>query len=130
MLAQWALSHPFRGRRPRISHNHVKEPSMSTNRRILAALFAGALAVAGCAHLGDKSVGATIDDATITSKVKAKFVADSTVKAMDIKVNTFEGVVQLAGFANSPEEARRAEVIARETAGVKSVKNDIRLAQR
>ena len=102
---------------------------MRTNRKILAALFAGTLA-AGCAHLGDKSVGATIDDATITSKVKAKFVADSTVKAMDIKVNTFEGVVQLAGFANSPEEARRAELIARETAGVKSVKNDIRLAQR
>lgn len=103
---------------------------MKSNRNLLAAIVIGtALAAAGCSHLGDKSVGATIDDAAITSKVKAKFVADSAVKAMDIKVNTFEGVVQLSGFANSRAEAQRAETLARETAGVKSVKNDIRLAQ-
>lgn len=103
---------------------------MKSNRSLLAAILTGAALATGCAHLGDKSVGATIDDAAITTKVKAKFVADSTVKAMDIKVNTYEGVVQLAGFANSPAEAQRAEILARETAGVKSVKNDIRLAQK
>ena len=102
---------------------------MKSNRNLLAAIVIGTALAAGCSHLGDKSVGATIDDAAITSKVKAKFVADSTVKAMDIKVNTFEGVVQLSGFANSRTEAQRAETLARETAGVKSVKNDIRLAQ-
>lgn len=103
---------------------------MRSNRNLLAAIVAGAVLATGCAHFGDKSVGATIDDATITSKVKAKFVADSTVSAMDIKVNTYQGVVQLAGFANNPNEALRAEQIARETSGVKSVKNDIRLAQK
>lgn len=103
---------------------------MNSNRNLLAAIVLGTALAAGCAHIGDKSVGATIDDATITSKVKAKFVADSTVKATDIKVNVYEGVVQLSGFANSREEAARAEVLARETSGVKSVKNDIRLAQK
>jgi osmotically-inducible protein OsmY len=103
---------------------------MRSNRIFLAAAFAAALSAAGCANLGDRSVGTTIDDATITSKVKAKFVADSVVSAMDINVNTFGGVVQLAGFADSAVQARRAEALARETKGVKSVKNDIRLAQK
>jgi hyperosmotically inducible protein len=103
---------------------------MKSNRNLLAALLVGAALATGCSHLGDKSAGATIDDAAITTKVKAKFVADSTVKAMDIKVNTYEGVVQLSGFANSRDEAHRAEVLARETAGVKSVKNDIRMASK
>ena len=100
------------------------------NRNLLAAVILGTALAAGCSHLGDKSAGATIDDAAIVTKVKAKFVADSTVKAMDIKVNAYEGVVQLSGFANSPAEAQRAEILARETSGVKSVKNDIRLAQK
>jgi len=100
------------------------------NRNLLAAVILGTALAAGCSHLGDKSAGATIDDAAIVTKVKAKFVADSTVKAMDIKVNAYEGVVQLSGFANSPAEVQRAETLARETSGVKSVKNDIRLAQK
>lgn len=103
---------------------------MNPNRNLLAAIFAGALAVTGCANLGDRSVGTTIDDATITSKVKAKFVADSVVDAIDVNVNTYAGVVQLAGFADSPEQARRAELIAAETEGVRSVRNDIRIARK
>jgi len=35
--------------------------------------------------------------------------------------------VQLSGFANSSAEADRAVQLARETKGVKSVKNDIRI---
>jgi hyperosmotically inducible protein len=101
------------------------------NRNLLAAIVVGtALATAGCANVGDKSVGAHIDDSTIATKIKSKFVADSTVEASDIKVTVFEGVVQLSGFAKSQEEVRRASEIARDTSGVKSVKNDIRLAQK
>ena len=102
---------------------------MKPNRNLLAAIVLGTALAAGCSHLGDKSAGATIDDATIATKVKSKFAADSTVKAHDIKVNVYEGIVQLSGFANSQQEAMRAEQIARDTAGVKSVKNDIRLAK-
>ena len=101
------------------------------NRNLLAAIVLGtALATAGCANVGDKSVGAHIDDSTIATKIKSKFVADKTVEASDIKVTVFEGTVQLSGFAKSTDEVRRAGEIARETSGVKSVKNDIRLAQK
>ena len=103
---------------------------MNTKSILAATLFGSALALGsvGCTHLGDKSAGAIVDDATITTKVKAKFVEDPTVKAMNIKVDTYQGVVQLSGFANSQAEADKAAQIARATSGVKSVKNDIRLA--
>jgi osmotically-inducible protein OsmY len=61
--------------------------------------------------------------------VKAKFVEDKAVSALNIKVNTYEGTVQLSGFAKSAAEAERAAQIARSVNGVKMVKNDIRLTQ-
>ena len=103
---------------------------MKSNRNLLAALIVGTALAAGCSHLGDKSAGATIDDAAITTKVKAKFAADDTVKARDIKVNVYKGTVQLSGFANSHEEMVQAERLARDTSGVNSVKNDIRMVQK
>ena len=49
---------------------------------------------------------------------------------MNIKVDTRNGVVQLSGFAASAAEAEKAAQLARTTAGVKSVTNDIRLASK
>ena len=105
---------------------------MRTKSSLLAAALLGtALAVGsvGCTNLGQKSAGATVDDAAITTKVKAKFVEDKTVHAMNIKVDTYKGTVQLSGFAKNAEEAERAADLARSVNGVKMVKNDIRLTQ-
>ena len=103
---------------------------MKSKSLFAAVLLGSAVAIGsvGCTHLGDKSAGAIIDDATITTKVKAKFIEDPVVKAMNIKVDTYQGIVQLSGFASSMNEAEKAAQIARNTEGVKSVKNDIRLA--
>jgi len=104
---------------------------MNTKSLITAALIgSAAIAFGGCTHLTDKPASAVVSDAEITTKVKAKFVEDPVVKAMNIKVDTYQGVVQLSGFANSQTEADKAAQIARGTSGVKSVKNDIRLASR
>jgi len=82
----------------------------------------------GCASTPkQESAGEYFDDATITGKVKAALVKDSDVKAKDINVETFKGVVQLSGFADSQAEINKAVQVARDTKGVKSVKNDIRL---
>ncbi len=105
---------------------------MKTRSSLLAAALLGAavaLGSAGCTNLGSKSAGEVIDDAAITTKVKARFVEDRTVSAMNIKVDTFKGVVQLSGFASSVAEAERAADLASRVNGVKSVKNDIRLKQ-
>jgi hyperosmotically inducible protein len=75
------------------------------------------LAGAGCSVTRDQqSVGSYVDDATITTKVKAKFAEDKTVSAMAIQVETLKGTVQLSGFAKSLDE---------KAAGVADVKNDI-----
>lgn len=89
-----------------------------------------ALAVSACA--GDathRSTGAYIDDATITAAVKTKLIGDETVKARNINVDTYNGVVQLSGFVESRVEASQAIALAEEVEGVKSVKDDLRLRQ-
>lgn len=74
-----------------------------------------------------QSSGAYLDDSTITVKVKSAFVADKDVSALDIKVETTNGVVQLSGFANSRQVIARADELARNIQGVKLVENDIQL---
>ncbi len=74
-----------------------------------------------------ESPGQYVDDATITTKVKSAFVADKTVSAMDVKVETYKGTVQLSGFAKSQAEINQASSIARGVTGVEAVKNNILL---
>lgn len=97
-------------------------------RTILAASMAAAalLTTAGCAVVRDQqTVGSYVDDATLTTRVKAKFAENRTVSAMAISVETFKGVVMLSGVAKSAEERSTAEQLARSTSGVVDVKNEI-----
>ena len=71
--------------------------------------------------------GEYVDDSVITSKVKAAIFNDPTLKVNEINVETFKGVVQLSGFVRSQADIDRAVKVARGIAGVKSVKNDMRL---
>jgi osmotically-inducible protein OsmY len=100
---------------------------MQTRHILAAAVTAVALlATTGCAvQRKQESVGAYVDDATITTQVKAKLAADKTVSAMAISVETLKGTVQLSGFAKSQDERLAAERIARGVSGVNDVKNDI-----
>jgi len=81
---------------------------------------------AGCASTPTReSTGEYVDDSTITAKVKAALVRDPIVKALDVKVETFKGAVQLSGFVNSEAEKTQAVNLAAAVSGVTSVKNDI-----
>src|SRR5215204_954702 len=83
---------------------------------------------AGCASTAkQEGTGEYIDDAVITAKVKAAFVEDPALKATEINVETFKGVVQLSGFVASADHVRRATEVTRGVKGVKQVRNDIRL---
>ena len=84
------------------------------------------LALPGCAVTrGQETVGAYIDDAAITTAVKAKFVEDKMVDAGAVTVETLNGTVKLSGFAKSASEKNMAESIARGVRGVKSVQNSL-----
>ena len=80
----------------------------------------------GCAVARDQqTVGSYIDDATITTRGKARMAEDKSVSATSISVETLKGTVQLSGFAKSADERATAERIARTTPGVQAVRNDI-----
>ena len=94
--------------------------------RFADALAALLIASSGCAVTrGQESTGAYIDDAAITTAVKAKFVEDKTVDAGAIKVETLNGAVMLSGFAKSNAEKAQAEFLARNTKGVREVRNNL-----
>jgi osmotically-inducible protein OsmY len=95
-------------------------------------LAVGACALnAGCSSTPTHaSFGETVDDSVITTKIKTAFVEDKTVSALQISVETYKGVVQLSGFANSQAEIDRAVELASKVNGVKSVKNDVHVKPR
>jgi hyperosmotically inducible protein len=96
-------------------------------RAIAFAALAGITIIGtGCAvGRGQETVGSYVDDAAITTAVKAKFVEDKTVSATSISVETLNGTVQLSGFAKSIAEKTQAGNIARAVKNVKGVRNDI-----
>lgn len=91
---------------------------------LVAALSVGT--ITGCAVVRDQqTMGAYVDDAAITTAVKAKFVEDKTVDAGAINVQTLNGTVNLSGFAKSGAERAQAERLAREVKGVRDVRNTL-----
>jgi hyperosmotically inducible protein len=84
------------------------------------------LGLAGCAGAGEKT-GTYIDDSWITTKVKSDLLAAKDVSSTHISVTTTKGVVTLTGTAATTQESNKAAEIARGVAGVKDVKNDIRV---
>lgn len=78
---------------------------------------------AGCG----KTVGETIDDATITTRVKTALLDDPVVGGLRVDVDTFKGVVTLSGRVKSGAESRQAIAIARRTSGVRDVKSTLQV---
>lgn len=84
------------------------------------------LAASGCAVTrGQETMGAYVDDTTITTQIKSRYVENKDVDASSIRVETLNGTVMLSGFAKSANEKMTAEEIARKVNGVKSVRNEI-----
>jgi hyperosmotically inducible protein len=103
---------------------------MKNSLKLIALLALGAGGVlslpTGCAGTATReSSGEYVDDASITTKVKAAFVKDEVVKAMQVDVTTFKGVVQLSGFVDTAAQKERAGQVAAAVANVRSVQNNI-----
>ncbi len=103
---------------------------------LIVALFATGLV--GCASNSETgtmeragaNAGRVIDDSAITAKVKSALIADSTTKAYQINVETFQGTVQLSGFVDDAEARSRAEQVAGNVEGVRDVNNKLELRDR
>jgi osmotically-inducible protein OsmY len=84
---------------------------------VLAILVA--VPLAGCG----KTVGETIDDTTITTRVKTAMLNDPAVGGLRIDVDTFKGAVTLSGRVKSQAERDQAIALARSVGGVTEVKD-------
>ena len=102
---------------------------MSITNRFSKGLVVCALTMmtlSACAMFeGRETAGQYVDDATITSKVKADILADPKLKVLQVNVETMQGTVQLSGFVDSERNEFKAVSIARHVAGVKYVKDDL-----
>jgi hyperosmotically inducible protein len=89
----------------------------------------------GAAELGEKAgvaastVGATLEEAATTTKIKAKMALDDLVKASTISVETTGSVVTLTGRVSSTAERDRAVRLAQETDGVTKVVDKLQIVR-
>jgi len=92
---------------------------------LLAITLVAPLLLSGCG----KSVEATADDATITTRVKTSLLNDPDVGGLRIDVDTFQGVVTLSGAVKTPVERDKAMALARKITGVTDVKSTLQIQQ-
>ena len=82
---------------------------------------------AGCQSMTGRSAGESIDDAAVTASVKAKLVADRPTNLTRVDVDTNNGTVYLNGTVDTAEQKVRAEQLAWQAKGVKSVVNNLQV---
>jgi len=94
---------------------------------LAAVLFV--VSLAGCQAMTGKSAGATVDDATLTARVKTKLVSEKAANLTRINVDTNDGIVYLNGSVQNAQQKAKAEDLARQTDGVKKVINNLQVSQ-
>jgi len=75
-----------------------------------------------------ETIGDTLDDAWIHTKIVAKLIANSSTPERNINVDVVNNVVTLRGTVDTAEAKAEAEKVAKETDGVKSVTNQLKVA--
>ena len=82
------------------------------------------VAMAACsATRTTRSTGETVDDATVTAKVKTALARDPSTSAYKIDVESYRGEVQLNGFVETADMKSAATRVAKSVDGVKKVSN-------
>ncbi len=79
----------------------------------------------GCATLSGRTVGESIDDATIVSKINVLIVKDESLKFFKIDVDSFKGNVTLSGGVKTKKDEEKIIKLARGVLGVRSVKSNL-----
>jgi osmotically-inducible protein OsmY len=74
-----------------------------------------------------ETIGDTLDDAWIHTKIVAKLIADYNTPERKINVDVVNNVVTLRGTVDTAEARTEAEKIAKDTDGVKSVVNQLKV---
>lgn len=100
----------------------------SSRNRLFSLLSALLLSLlVACTTPAGRSTGQVVDDAAITTQVKADLLADKEVSGFAVSVETFKGEVVLTGAVDSWAQSNKAAQIARRVHGVTTVKNLLKI---
>ena len=100
----------------------------------LLPVCSAALIVTGCdrdRNMGaaprevSRTTGQKLDDKDLSGKVKSALDDNAAYKFPDVKVNTYNGKVQLSGFVQTREQKSKAEDIAKAATSGVTVENKI-----
>jgi hyperosmotically inducible protein len=100
---------------------------MKLARIVLLICAVAAPALGACGSSG--AVHNTIDDATISTRVKTALLNEPDVAALRITVTSSGGVVTLSGAVKTAGEEQRAIAVARSIEGVRDVKSQLKIEQ-
>jgi hyperosmotically inducible protein len=103
---------------------------MAYGIKLSSVLLAGLLLMGGCQAMTGETAGEYVDDSTITTSVKTKLAGDKIGSFTRINVDTTNRVVSLNGIVESPDQRARAEQLASQVSGVKSVKNNLQIQKK
>jgi hyperosmotically inducible periplasmic protein len=87
--------------------------------------FSGCTKQESTAPAASTTVGNDVDDSVITTKIKAAFLLNDSIKSLDIKVVTMKGDVMLSGFVNSADQIETSMAVAKSIPGVKNITNQL-----
>lgn len=98
----------------------------------ISLMIAFATLISACAPTEkSRGTGEFIDDASLTTRVKTKIAQTQGLgEALAINVDTYRGVVSLAGFVDTAEQSRMAVQAARSVPGVAEVRNNLQIKPR
>ena len=79
------------------------------------------------AKTNKETIGQSLEDAWIHTKLVAKVISDSQTPERKINVDVVDGRVTLRGQVDTAQGITEAERLSKETDGVKSVKNELKV---
>lgn len=79
------------------------------------------------AKANKETIGQSLDDAWVHTKIVAKLISDTQTPERKINVDVVDGAVTLRGEVETAEAKAEAERLAKETDGVKKVTNQLKV---
>lgn len=95
----------------------------------LAMVSVGVAFLSGSLY-ANATVGETVEDTGITTKIKASLLADSDISSLGISVETNKGVVTLTGCTQTKTQMDKAENDVKTIDGVKSIDNKLTICNK
>ena len=107
-------------------------------------IFFVVLFLSGCAGVGSKgifgtgvsvafdprSVGTQVDDSIMHKNLSTRIILKDKKYLLSVKSKVLDGRIFLVGKVDNPEEKLKLTKMAWETAGVRSVRNDIKIKEK